>query len=81
MSQTHTGTRIQIVSKYCARDCSLVADPGAFERGPLKEVPNVGSRGKCNVMFSLSFLFSQPSIYIDGWLYGMSMTSVTRLCL
>jgi len=22
------------------------------------------------------FLFSQPSIYIDGWLYGMSMTSV-----
>ena len=21
-------------------------------------------------------LFSQPSIYIDGWLYGMSMTSV-----
>ena len=27
-------------------------------------------------------LFSQPSIYIDGWLYGMSMTSVTfRCCL
>ena len=22
------------------------------------------------------FFFSQPSIYIDGWLYGMSMTSV-----
>jgi len=22
------------------------------------------------------WLFSQPSIYIDGWLYGMSMTSV-----
>ena len=21
-------------------------------------------------------VFSQPSIYIDGWLYGMSMTSV-----
>jgi len=21
-------------------------------------------------------IFSQPSIYIDGWLYGMSMTSV-----
>ena len=21
-------------------------------------------------------LFSQPSIYIDGWLYGMRMTSV-----
>jgi len=29
----------------------------------------------------LRLLFSQPSIYIDGWLYGMSMTSVTRLCL
>ena len=26
-------------------------------------------------------IFSQPSIYRDGWLYGMSMTSVTRLCL
>ena len=27
-------------------------------------------------------IFSQPSIYIDGWLYGMSMTSVTfRCCL
>ena len=26
--------------------------------------------------------FSQPSIYIDGWLYGMRMTSVTfRCCL
>ena len=22
------------------------------------------------------FIFSQPSIYIDGWLYAMSMTSV-----
>ena len=27
-------------------------------------------------------VFSQPSIYIDGWLYGMRMTSVTfRCCL
>jgi len=25
---------------------------------------------------SSSSVFSQPSIYIDGWLYGMSMTSV-----
>ena len=24
--------------------------------------------------------FSQPSIYIDGWLYGMRMTSVTFRC-
>ena len=23
-----------------------------------------------------SIVFSQPSIYIDGWLYGMRMTSV-----
>ena len=30
----------------------------------------------------LSLHFSQPSIYIDGWLYGMTMTSVTfRCCL
>ena len=29
-----------------------------------------------------SFFFSQPSICIDGWLYGMRMTSVTfRCCL
>jgi len=34
----------------------------------------------CN-NFINRLLFSQPSIYIDGWLYGMSMTSVTRLCL
>ena len=28
------------------------------------------------------WIFSQPSIYIDGWLYGMRMTSVTfRCCL
>jgi len=27
-------------------------------------------------------IFSQPSIYKDGWLYGMMMTSVTfRCCL
>ena len=25
-------------------------------------------------------IFSQPSIYIDGWLYGMRMTSVTFQC-
>ena len=32
--------------------------------------------------FPLSLHFSQPSIYIDGWLYGMTMTSVTfRCCL
>ena len=34
----------------------------------------------CN-NFINRLLFSKPSIYIDGWLYGMSMTSVTRLCL
>jgi len=26
-------------------------------------------------------IFSQPSIYIDGWLYGMRMTTVTLRCL
>jgi len=26
-------------------------------------------------------VLSQPSIYIDGWLYGMRMTSVTLRCL
>ena len=35
----------------------------------------------CRVIFFLNFVlfqlvFSQPSIYIDGWLYGMRMTSV-----
>ena len=40
-------------------------------------------RGDMFLMFIFMFLmsnikhvFSQPSIYIDGWLYGMSMTSV-----
>ena len=30
--------------------------------------------------FSMCLIFSQPSIYIDGWLYGMRMTSVTFQC-
>ena len=30
---------------------------------------------KVNLQHSL-VIFSQPSIYIDGWLYGMRMTSV-----
>ena len=29
----------------------------------------------CNINHS-GLVFSQPSIYIDGWLYGMRMTSV-----
>jgi len=27
-------------------------------------------------LYCVCFVFSQPSIYIDGWLYGMSRTSV-----
>ena len=32
-------------------------------------------RGQASLLMH-SALFSQPSIYIDGWLYGMRMTSV-----
>jgi len=35
----------------------------------------------CQTYITLHYIFSQPSIYIDGWLYGMRMTSVTLRCL
>jgi len=37
-----------------------------------------GTKGKLELYptFMVLPLFSQPSIYIDGWLYAMSMTSV-----
>ena len=37
---------------------------------------------RCIFLQNIGTCFSQPSIYIDGWLYGMRMTSVTfRCCL
>ena len=37
---------------------------------------------RCQKLHPPSPIISQPSIYIDGWLYGMRMTSVTfRCCL
>jgi len=48
---------------------------------PIKRIIRLGKIMGINARNNYDPVFSQPSIYIDGWLYGMSMTSVTRLCL
>jgi len=43
---------------------------------PALVTSSLGGVTRFTVPGTLVLLFSQPSIYIDGWLYGMRMTSV-----
>jgi len=53
------------------RQCSSIDANGCFSKiGLLKAL-----RSLCQK----SIIFSQPSIYIDGWLYGMHEDDVCRL--
>ena len=63
----------------------IVTHQGATLQGPWRSLRSLSGLVLC-IWFVrwqrlVCLVFSQPSIYIDGWLYGMRMMSVTLRCL
>ena len=71
--KTHKPVQLQCMSRSSIIEC----DKNVSFYGETVTLCSELNHWKISFAFEQHyFIFSQPSIYIDGWLYGMSMTSV-----